>query len=409
MVDVAKAFRARLADPVDIRLQPRLAMRERQFAQVLVALEQQVEGEIDQVVGAAVRDRGLEGRKVGHVVGVERAQFTVDHGVRPARGVSGQGRKPVAPVQSLAGTEHCLAAAHADLDAIAVEFDLMRPTGAGRMIGDLAQLDGDEGRRFGGLARGGLRRFGLGRGLAAGRLGRCPLGLVPGDFGQRPAGRHRGVDLGERVALARHGVIILLLDQQPVVALLSAFLGLAAIGLEPDQRPAAFQPLAVQRHLDRALGEIGLKGVGMLRRPGAHVPQLDRARAVVAGGNGSFERPIVHGMILDLDRQPFHRGVARGRLGHRPGLEHAVVFDAEIVVQPRRRVALDQIAERLRSLAPGLCALGFGRLAEASFCLVGLELAAHAVPGVCRGGQRVTRTWDQCADGAPFDRRFATA
>ena len=264
MVDVAEAFRACLADPVDPGLKARLAVGQREFAQVLVALEQEVEGEIDQAVGAAVRDGGLQGREVGHVVGVERAQLPVDHGVRPAGGVGGQGGEAIAPVQTLAGAQGRLAAADADLDAVAVELDLMGPAGrAGRMVRDLAKLDRDKGGRAARLAGGGFRGFGLRRGLAGGGLRRRPLRLSLRDLGERSARLHRGVDLGEGVALARHGVIVLLLDQQPVVA----FGRLAAIGLEPDQRPAALKALAVQRHLDRAPGEVVFQRVRMLRRP----------------------------------------------------------------------------------------------------------------------------------------------
>ena len=46
MLDVTQPRPGHFADPVHISLQPRLAMRQRQFAQILRPLEQQVEGEI---------------------------------------------------------------------------------------------------------------------------------------------------------------------------------------------------------------------------------------------------------------------------------------------------------------------------------------------------------------------------
>ena len=53
---------ARLADPVHIGLQPRLAVRQRQFAQILAALEQQVEGD-----GGSLRvERGGGVGQAGH-------------------------------------------------------------------------------------------------------------------------------------------------------------------------------------------------------------------------------------------------------------------------------------------------------------------------------------------------------
>lgn len=74
----------------------------------------------------------------------------------------------------------------------------------------------------------------------------------------------------------------------------------------------------------------------------------------------------------------------------RPVAPH-FVFDAEITGQPRRGVALDLVAQGPDGLASGSGPLGFGRLAEPSLVLSGLELAAHAVPGSVRGSTRPVR------------------
>ena len=149
MFDVAQAPRPWLADPVHIGLQPRLAMRQRQLAQILRPFEQQVEGEIDQAARLLVGDRGLQRPEVRHVIIVQRAQFAVDHRIGPDRRIRRQVRETVAPVQAFSRPQHRPPAADADLDAVAVELDLVRPTRpARRMVGDLAQLDRDEGWRL---------------------------------------------------------------------------------------------------------------------------------------------------------------------------------------------------------------------------------------------------------------------
>jgi len=52
-------MRTRLADAVDISQKPRLAVGQGEFPQVFAALEQQVEGEIDEAARLLVADRGL--------------------------------------------------------------------------------------------------------------------------------------------------------------------------------------------------------------------------------------------------------------------------------------------------------------------------------------------------------------
>ena len=283
-------------------------------------------------------------------------------------------------------------AAGGDLDAVAVELDLVHPAGpAGRMIDDLAQLDRNEGR---GRVQCRLARFrpGLLRPLARHGPRGGPLGLALGDLGQAAARGDRGVDLHIGVALARHGGLVLLLDQQPVVA----FRRLAPVRLQPHQSPAAAQPLAVQDHLQRA----SLKGgvdIRLLRFPFAAVPQLDRARAVVARRDGPLERAVIQRMILDLDRQPLHRRVARRGLGHGPGLQHPLVLDAEVVVKAGGGVALDQIGQP--TLAPRLgLARRLGRAAEVPLGPVGVQTVRH----VALAHRRLTdaaRSATRCSTG----------
>ncbi|MGY3587190.1 hypothetical protein ACVIF9_005867 [Bradyrhizobium sp. USDA 4350] len=115
-----------------------------------------------------------------------------------------------------------------------------------------------------------------------------------------------------------------MLDQQPVGALAAE-----AVVLHPHQHPAAVQLVTVQRELQVALLEAALGIVGF---PGAAIPELHRAAAILVFRNGAFEVAIVERMILDLDRQPLVMRVERGPARHRPGLEDAVKLQPEIIM-----------------------------------------------------------------------------
>jgi hypothetical protein len=70
-------------------------------------------------------------------------------------------------------------------------------------------------------------------------------------------------------------------------------------------------------------------------------------------------------MVLDVDGHPPVLWVERRSLGHGPAGQHAVDLEPEVVVQPRRAVALDDeapITGGRRSRADFACRLG--RLAE---------------------------------------------
>ena len=112
-----------------MRLQARLALLERQRAQVLLPVEQQVEDEEDQIACLALGDRRLQGGEVRRAGVVQRHHLAVDDAVRQL----GAGRDDllelVRPVEALAGQERGLAALGAQLHAVAVELDLVRPAG----------------------------------------------------------------------------------------------------------------------------------------------------------------------------------------------------------------------------------------------------------------------------------------
>ena len=108
--------------------------------------------------------------------------------------------------------------------------------------------------------------------------------------------------------------------------------------------------------------------------PGATIPELHRAAAILALGNRAFEIAIVEWVILDLDGQALVVRIERGSARYRPGLEHAIEFEPEIVMQPRRIVALDDEAQPL-PLRDSRFAGRLGGQAEVAFCAIGSETA----------------------------------
>ena len=133
---------------------------------------------------------------------------------------------------------------------------------------------------------------------------------------------------------------VLVLDQQPLLRFLGA-----------HQREGALQLLAAQQEAQLALRQafadlaLGLRAIvepgraAFVGRIDAAVPDDHLAGAVLPGGNHAFERGIVVRMVLDLHGEPLFVTIERRTLGHGPGLEDAVAFEPEVVVQPASRNA----------------------------------------------------------------------
>src|SRR5262249_8851777 len=65
------------------------------------------------------------------------------------------------------------------------------------------------------------------------------------------------------------------------------------------------------------------------------------AAAVLALGDDALERGVLEGMVLDLYGEALLRGVEARALGDRPREQDAVELEAEVVVQARGGVLLD--------------------------------------------------------------------
>src|SRR4029077_19881275 len=157
--------------------------------------------------------------------------------------------------------------------------------------------------------------------------------------------------------------------------------------------------LAVQPHREPAVVLL----LEQLVRP--VVPDLDGARAVVPLRNLPLEASVLERVILDVNREMLLAGLERNALRHRPGREHAVAFEPEVVVQPPGIVTLN---DEDRILVAGATPERLGGLLPVSLALVFRELLAHVSRSrvvFLRFTQRV-HSGDKPVDGVDSAARF---
>ncbi len=98
------------------------------------------------------------------------------------------------------------------------------------------------------------------------------------------------------------------------------------------------------------------------RHPIAAIPELYRTAAILTFWNSAFEIAVIEWMVLDFDREPLVVGIERRAARDSPGLEHAVEFEPQIVMEAGGCVFLDhetRISRRgYRNLAARLGGLG---------------------------------------------------
>ena len=201
------------------------------------------------------------------------------------------------------------------------------------------------------------------------------------DLGHRPPGHDRaGLRDGE-VLSAR--VLVPVLDEKPLPAT-----------ARPDEHPRTLELLPQQHELEIALRELAI-GIGLVpepslgdRRPDALVPDHHGSAAVRALGDHALELVVVHRMRLGLHGEPLDGGIERRPLGDRPGEHHPAVLQAEVVVERRRAVLLDDELERLPRFSRPRISARLGRDVEVALPVVLGEPAVRAhvgQPGVPRG------------------------
>ena len=175
--------------------------------------------------------------------------------------------------------------------------------------------------------------------------------LVAGRNGVGQRRQHRLVPAARASVL--DGAVVLLAEEQPVL--------LVAVELRRHERPQALEALAGEPDGEAAVGLLLDEVVGPV------VPDLDRAGAVLAGGDLALEPGVVERMVLDVHGEVALPGLERDPLGNGPARQGAVALEAEVVVEAARVVALD---DEHRLARPSPSAERLGRLALAPFALV---------------------------------------
>ena len=70
------------------------------------------------------------------------------------------------------------------------------------------------------------------------------------------------------------------------------------------------------------------------------IPHLDRARAVLPGGDHALEGTVGERVVLDVHREVAGAGIERDPLRHGPAAQDALLLEPEVVVQSPRSMAL---------------------------------------------------------------------
>ena len=165
-----------------------------------------------------------------------------------------------------------------------------------------------------------------------------PLFAFPGrDLFHRTAAGGRKRLLFQNVALPPAArLFVPAFDQQPILV------AVAIASAHSHQVPAAVEFFAVEHEIEVpfcvALVRIAFSN------PVAAVPDHHRTATVLTLRNGALERIVFDRMILDVHSKPFFARIEARPPRHGPALHHAIEFEAEIVMQPPRRVFLDHIA-----------------------------------------------------------------
>jgi hypothetical protein len=122
--------------------------------------------------------------------------------------------------------------------------------------------------------------------------------------GHRAARRDRSILGQRRSTVPNTGILVVMLDEKPVVALAPG-----PIVLHPHQHPAAAQALSLERELQIAAGQPLLRRLVAFGFSIAAVPELNGTAAVFALRNCALEVAVVERMILDFHHQTLVVGI----------------------------------------------------------------------------------------------------
>ena len=211
------AVKDRRRDAFEQRRQPFLAFDVREFSDVLAAVDQKVEGVIDEVGALPVFQRRLQQLEARLALVVDRHRLAVDQaaGRKLRRGLD-QRLELVAPVLAVAGPGGRDAIADGEQQPVPVIFIFVEPAVAGRnFVDQRGELRLLERRRR-------LARLFLGAPALLAASVRFPHVLAGRDLGHRPAGGDTGhAIVDQRIAIVGFSEIVGDLFQHPRLGLLA--------------------------------------------------------------------------------------------------------------------------------------------------------------------------------------------
>src|SRR4051794_32001395 len=252
-------------------LEPSLPLDERQVPPVLPVFGQKVKRDEPQVLVLPLRERLLEELELAVRGLVEDDHFPVDQRMNAELGEGVRYRAELGrPILPASRVDPDFLESDGDESAIAVILDLVDPFRAIRgPVLEKGELRCDEGGHID---------------LAANPAAavRDPLPRAARNLIHPASSRDAVLPLLSRVEVRSSGVV-LLLDQQPILALVTPS------RRHPDEGEAALETLAGKREAELALPQT-LVGIA-LRRPRAPVPQHDGPAAVLAFRDGAPEAP----------------------------------------------------------------------------------------------------------------------
>ena len=171
------------------------------------------------------------------------------------------------------------------------------------------------------------------------------------------------------------GILIGDLLQHPWLGLL------ARAGLEAEHHPFALHSLTLEREMEVALFDRLARVLAGLGDPAPAIPQHHRAAAIFALWDSAFKGAVIQRVILGAHGEALVVRVEAGALGNRPAFQDPVHLQAEVPVQARSVVLLDDEAV---ASALELAALWLRRLREVALRVIGfdVELAGHLMPSL---------------------------
>jgi hypothetical protein len=128
VLDISDLHLMLAVDPCEEVLENALAVHERPAPQVLAFEKEEVEGEEDQVVGLALRQRGLQTCEIRRAAMIEGDDLPVDHAIgQSARRFRNGGAEFGGPIEAIPSLQRDGSVLDTHLDAIAVELDFVNP------------------------------------------------------------------------------------------------------------------------------------------------------------------------------------------------------------------------------------------------------------------------------------------